>query len=48
MGQIYAYKVDSYGSRTTMDDVNIPSLLSAPFFSYVNASSAVYQNNRNQ
>lgn len=47
-GQIYAYKVDGCGSRTIMDDANIPSLLSAPFFSYVNASSAVYQNTRNQ
>jgi meiotically up-regulated gene 157 (Mug157) protein len=29
-GQIYAYKVDGCGSRTIMDDANIPSLLSTP------------------
>ena len=41
-GQIYPYKVDGYGPRT------IPVPLSALFFSYVSASSAVYWNTRSQ
>jgi hypothetical protein len=45
-GKIYAFEVDGFGSQTIMDDANIPSLLSAPFLNYTDASNEVYKNTR--
>jgi meiotically up-regulated gene 157 (Mug157) protein len=43
-GNIYAYEIDGYRSHISMDDPNLPSLLSAPFMSYTTVHDPIYQN----
>jgi hypothetical protein len=45
-GYIYAYEVDGFGHALTIDDANVPSLLSAPYIGYGTAKSFVYRNTR--
>ncbi|HZZ65288.1 MAG TPA: glycoside hydrolase family 125 protein, partial [Candidatus Baltobacteraceae bacterium] len=46
IGRIYAYEIDGLGHANLMDDANIPSLLSIPYYGYVGAHDVVYQATR--
>lgn len=41
-GRIYAYEVDGLGNANLMDDANIPSLLSIPYFGYAANTDPTY------
>lgn len=45
-GEIFAYEVDGLGNYKLMDDGNLPSLLSAPWYGYVSQNNKIYQNTR--
>ena len=44
---MYSYEIDGRGHSLLMDDANIPSLLSIPYYGYVPARDLVYKDTRN-
>jgi meiotically up-regulated gene 157 (Mug157) protein len=45
-GRVYAYEVDGYGNSYSMDDGNVPDLLSLPYIGAVKADDPLYHNTR--
>ncbi len=44
--QFYAYETDGFGQYLIMDDANLPSLLSMPYFGFCDAGDERYRNTR--
>ncbi|MCC8066749.1 MAG: glycoside hydrolase family 125 protein [Clostridiales bacterium] len=44
--EFYAYEVDGFGQYNIMDDANLPSLLSMPYFGYCDKRNTRYLNTR--
>lgn len=45
-GKVYVYETDGNGNYNIMDDANVPSLLSMPYFYYCDINDEIYQNTR--
>lgn len=45
-GKIFAYETDGLGNYNLMDDANIPSLLSIPWFGFCDKEDEIYKNTR--
>lgn len=44
--EFYAYEIDGFGQYHIMDDANLPSLLSMPYFGYCTKDAPRYKNTR--
>lgn len=47
-GKIFAYEVDGFGGVITMDDANLPSLLSMPDMGFCDSDNEIYKSTRNK
>ncbi len=45
-GEIYVFETDGFGNVFQIDDANVPSLLSMPYFDYCDITDPIYQNTR--
>lgn len=45
-GKVYVYEADGNGNHLIMDDANVPSLMSMPYFHFCDKENEIYQNTR--